>query len=154
MSISDLFAYLGAPLINKRWSWGSVRPSDGAVFLRVWQDLKFIDSEGRRYMQICGLYEDDSATPGYPERVQHTEAIREGAPCFMVMCVAADTETPKRQIISYDDKDIFVGGDVIQTDAGFAFPPNTSERTKYFARGGATWVRVAGRIRADEVRAE
>ena len=49
MSISGLFTLLGAPLANNRWSWGSQRASDGAVFLRVWQDLKF-DKDGRIHM--------------------------------------------------------------------------------------------------------
>ncbi len=38
MSQAELFETLGAPLKNVRWSWGGVRKSDGAVFLRVWQD--------------------------------------------------------------------------------------------------------------------
>jgi hypothetical protein len=38
VSQKDLFGSLGAPLANSRWSWGSVRESDGSVFLRVWQD--------------------------------------------------------------------------------------------------------------------
>lgn len=38
MNRTELFAYLRAPLSNPRWSWGSVRAADGAVFLLVWQD--------------------------------------------------------------------------------------------------------------------
>lgn len=38
MTQSAFFAMLGAPLHNVRWSWGAVRPEDGAVFLRVWTD--------------------------------------------------------------------------------------------------------------------
>jgi hypothetical protein len=51
MTISSLFQSLGAPLANTRWSWGAQRSSDGAVFLRVWQDLKFIQ-EGRAYYMV------------------------------------------------------------------------------------------------------
>jgi hypothetical protein len=38
VTLTEFFAYLEAPLANQRWSWGAVRPSDGAVLLRVWQD--------------------------------------------------------------------------------------------------------------------
>lgn len=153
MSISDLFAYLGAPLVNKRWSWGAIRSVDGAVVLRVWQDLKFIDGEGIINYLVCTPNDDEALPLGYQERVRHTEAIRGGAPCFMIMCVAEDVETPKRVIGDYDDRDIRLGGDVIETGPGFQFPPNTSGRTKSLAQYGATWVRVAGRKSVDDVRA-
>ena len=37
-SPSELLRRLGAPILNVVWSWGAVRPADGVVFLRVWQD--------------------------------------------------------------------------------------------------------------------
>ena len=40
MSQTNLFAKLGAPLANPRWSWGAIRTTDGAVFSRVWQDSR------------------------------------------------------------------------------------------------------------------
>jgi hypothetical protein len=61
-----------APLKNVRWSWGAERSTDGAVFLRVWQDLKFIDEDGRMNMLICSPHsEDQRDEPGYRARSAH-----------------------------------------------------------------------------------
>ena len=147
MSISGLFTLLGAPLANNRWSWGSQRASDGAVFLRVWQDLKF-DKDGRIHMLVCPAVthsDEESENLGFQERVRHTESIRSGKPCFMVMCLAKDVEDPKRTILDFDDRDIFIGGDIIETPKDFQFPPKTSDRARFLARNGATWVQLAGR---------
>ena len=51
MSTSSFFASLGAPLVNSRWSWGARRSSDGAIFLRVFQEEKWI-ADGRLHMAI------------------------------------------------------------------------------------------------------
>ena len=51
MTQEDLFATLGAPLANVRWSWGAVRPADGAVILRVWKD-NVQTHDGREYVRI------------------------------------------------------------------------------------------------------
>ena len=105
------------------------------MFLRVWQDLKFIDEEHRTYFLVCGPSSDDTENEnlGYQERVRHTESIRSGAPCFMVMCSAKDLEAPKRMIKEFDDVDIFVGGDIVETPSHFTFPPQTSEQTRSHA---------------------
>jgi hypothetical protein len=150
MSIASLFARLGAPLANARWSWGAERP-DGAVFLRAWQDLKFIDEERRIYTQIYTPRPDDSATPlGYQERRRHVSAVRRGAPCYLVMCVARDVNGLKRQIESFDDKDVFAGGEIVETEPDFDFPEKTSKRARFHARYGAAWIRLAGRRPARE----
>jgi hypothetical protein len=146
MSISGLFRSFGAPLANNRWSWGAQRDTDGAVFLRVWQDLKFIDSDGRIYMLIFGPEAKEPGTNlGYEERRRHTQAIRDGAPCFLVMCTSNDVDAKERTIDGFDATDVFVGGDLCKTGPDFTFPPKTSERAKFEAREGAVWIRLAGR---------
>lgn len=129
MSISSLFSRLGAPLSKSRWSWGAVRPSDGAVFLRVWQDHKFIQ-DGRMHMQVDRHTVDEVGSLGLQERLKHIERIRAGAPCFMVMCRAQDVHVVPRKIQDFDDIDLFVGGDIVEKD-------------------GAIWVQVAGRKPVD-----
>ena len=117
MSPTDFFKYLGAPLANQRWSWGARRESDGALFLRVWQDetRKF---EGKLYVQVTShqWFKDDQGNLGYVERLRHVDAIRQGAPAFAVMCVARDTNASPRVIQKFDRNDLFVGGALRQED--------------------------------------
>jgi hypothetical protein len=78
MTLSQLFEQLGAPLANVRWSWGAVRESDSAVFLRVWQDeCRPID--GRMCVrirsratprEIAGFDRDDIFIGGKPLEVE------------------------------------------------------------------------------------
>jgi hypothetical protein len=115
MSISAFFEKLGAPLQNPRWSWGAIRKSDGAVFLRVWQDRKTVQNKSL-FMMITHhcKYALRADNLGYQERLRHVERMREGAPCFMIMCCAVDPEGSPRKIKSYNESDIFVGGDLME----------------------------------------
>jgi hypothetical protein len=117
MTLTNFFAYLGAPLVNQRWSWGAIRPSDGAVFLRVWQDEQR-KIEGNWFAQVTFTKSFAENTPslGYAERSAHVESIRDGKPSFMVMCVARDTEASPRQVANFNRDDIFVGGRLIEVD--------------------------------------
>jgi hypothetical protein len=127
MSKSSFFAYLGAPLKNTRWSWGAQRASDGAVFLCVWQDLKFVE-DGRMHMFIERPpgQGDYAANPGHAERKRHIESIRAGAPCFLVMCTAVDAAAHPRKIQFFNEDELFVGGALVERD-------------------GDVWIQVAGR---------
>ena len=119
MSISSFFASLGAPLVNSRWSWGARRPSDGAIFLRVFQEEKWI-ADGRLHMAIGWValtgYEQ---RPGYRERMRHVAAIRAGAPCFMIMCSAQDPNAAQGcwRIAFFDEDDVRVGGRLVDRDS-------------------------------------
>ena len=141
MSISSLFMLFGAPLANNRWPWGAQRASDGAVFLRVWQDLKFIDGERRTHMLVFTPSSDDAEREGlgYQERARHVASVRAGGRCFMVMCSANDVEAEKRTIKEFDDHDIFIGGDIVETSADFHFPPKTGSD----AAGWPCWLDTA-----------
>jgi hypothetical protein len=151
MSISGLFSTLGAPLVNNRWSWGAQRRTDNAVFLRVWQDLKFIDEEGRSFMLVDARSNDETHSPGYRERLGHLDLIRSGAPCFMIMCSAKDTAASPRTIDDYDDVDVFVGGQIVDTPADFRFPDKTSKHVLGFTGSGAAWIERVGRKRVADV---
>jgi hypothetical protein len=135
MSISRLFQQLGAPLANTRWSWGAVRPVDGAVFLRVWQDLKFVES-GLMHAEVDSDRAPSVSTkPGHQERRRHIELIRSGARCYLVMCTAVDTHASPRKIEFFNDDDVFVGGDIVE-------------------RSGVTYVKIVGRRPVSAVAAE
>jgi len=128
LTITDLFKKLNAPLANSRWAWGSVRATDGAVVLRVWQDRK-IKNDDRHFMMITHheKFVGKEENLGYKERNEHAGLIRNGRKCYMVMCLAEDVEASPRTIKSFNFKDVFVGGEVIELN-------------------GNTWVELAGRI--------
>lgn len=111
MSISGLFSNLGAPLNNKLWSWGSVRESDGAIFLRVWQDRKKVEN-GRSLMMLTHRqkYADESGNSGWKERLRHVDRVREGAKCYLVMCRANDVDETPRKIADWNRREVFLGG--------------------------------------------
>jgi hypothetical protein len=127
MSITSFFQRVGAPLVNTRWSWGALRPSDGAVFLRVWQDHKFVENQQLHVLlDRDAISEPDPRHQGHQERRQHIEKIRAGAPCFLIMCTAVDTAIEPRKIAFFNDDDVFVGGKLVDRD-------------------GSVWIEVTGR---------
>lgn len=128
MSQAELFKRLGAPLHNVRWSWGSVRPSDGSVFLRVWQD-RMTRHDGRLFFMAThhDSYQDRPSDLGYQERLRHVAKVRAGAGCYMVMCLAENTEAIPRTIKSFNRDELFVAGAVREID-------------------GDTWIEMAERV--------
>ncbi len=128
MSLTQHFKKLNAPLKNSRWSWGSVRESDGAVFLRVWQDRK-IRLNGKSYMMVThhGAYVGNESSPGYRERLQHVELARKGSKVYMVICIVKDPDVAPREIKSFIKDDVFIGGEIIEHD-------------------GDTWIEQSGRV--------
>jgi hypothetical protein len=133
MNISSFFEKLGAPLRVNRQSWGAVREKDGAVFLRVWQDRKMVkDKTPVMMVTHREKYVNDQNNFGFKERLEHVELIRNGAKCFIVMCKVKDREAMPRTIETFNDKEIFVGGDILEID-------------------GETWVKVHSRVPVEEV---
>jgi len=117
ITITNLFERVGAPLRNPRWSWGAVRESDGAVFLRVWQDRKKV-LDGVMYMMVThhGAFKDDPDNLGYRERNDQVEQIRTGRPCFLIMCLAKDVTKSPREIKSFNSDWVFVGSEVVDIE--------------------------------------
>lgn len=117
MNQTELFKYLGAPLHNNRWSWGGVRPTDGAIVLRVWQDQKR-KIDGKWYMELTShrRYLKNPSDSGYAERLRHVELIKAGARTLMVMCEAKDIAAQPRDIKSFNDREVFVGGEIVESD--------------------------------------
>jgi hypothetical protein len=115
MNQRALFAMLGAPLTNSRWSWGAVRPEDGAVFLRVWQD-RMQTHDGSQFVQITNhaRFRNGPANCGYRERLKHVELIRGGAPRYLIVCEAVDPAARPRRIRSFNAAEVFPGGRVVE----------------------------------------
>ena len=145
MSISSFFAQLGAPLANVRWSWGARRPQNGAVFLRVWQDLKLMRGDAT-WMLILEPWMNDRKIRGHEERRQHVAAIRAGAPCYLIMCTAADVAASPRRIADFNDTEVFAGGELLDTAPGFEYPPGTPPHVRTLTAAGATWIGRGARI--------
>ena len=119
MSLTEFFKRIDAPLANSRWSWGGVRP-DGAIVLRAWQDeVKRIDDV--MYVRVThhAAFEGDEDNLGFRERLKHVEAIQNGAPGFVVMCLAKDSRAVPRSIKSFNKSDVFVGGRLLEKDGDF-----------------------------------
>jgi hypothetical protein len=115
VSLSRFFASMGAPLKNVRWSWGAQR-ADGSVFLREW-DVHRFTTHGKEYVTVA--HSMRPALPrehGWRERAKHIQSIKNGAPCFLVMCSAKDFTASPREIESFDTEYLLVGGDVIVND--------------------------------------
>ena len=128
MSLTQHFQKLGAPLKNSRWSWGSVRESDGVIFLRVWQDQK-IRIDDKTYMLAThnAAYAGNESSPGYKERLAHLELAREGTKVYMIMCIVKDPDAVPRSVKSFIEDDVFLGGEVIEHE-------------------GDSWIEQAGRL--------
>lgn len=117
LSPSAVFERLGAPLTNVNWSWGAQR-SDGAIFLRVWQDETRLLEDGTRVVRLANhaVYADAETNLGYNERLRHLDALRGGSTGYAVFCLA-ETPTPgNRRIKSIDQRDVIRLGAIVEID--------------------------------------
>jgi hypothetical protein len=151
VTISQFFADIGAPLTNPRWSWGARRERDGAVFLRVWQDLKFV-RDGATWVLVHEPWMNDKRILGHEERARHVAAVSAGAPCYLVMCVADDIEAKQRKIREFNEEQVFTGGELLDALPGFAYPPTIAPHVRRLTAAGATWIRLGARLNASDVR--
>lgn len=117
MGMTSFFADLGAKLAQIQRSWGAVRPTDGAVFLRVWQD-RGRNIDGTQYVELTRheRFVDDPDNFGWNERLKHVELLRQGRKCFLVMCIAKDVAQYPRVIREFDEERIFETRDPIEID--------------------------------------
>jgi hypothetical protein len=134
MTHTQFVASLGAPLASARQSWGAIREADGVVFLLVWQDqiMRHGDSQ---LVRACTheMHRRNSANFGYEERKEHVNLLRNGARCYLVMCLPKDAEVQTRQVRDFIKDDVFVGDAVIELD-------------------GESWIQIGRRISAAIVR--
>ena len=133
MTQTQYFEWLGAPLVNTRWSWGAVR-SDGVIFLRAWQDETSI-IDGKRHILVAQhlSFVDDQSNLGYRERMVHVELIRQGAKCFIVMVEADLALLPTRVIKDFNSDEVFSTGLIRQN-------------------GGDEWIELRQRVPATHAR--
>ena len=90
------------------------------MFLRVWQDKKQVVN-GKPYIMIThhDKHAHDEHNYGYDERNMHVQMIKDGAPCYMVMCLAKDVNAIPRDIKSFNKEDLFLGAEMIELDGDY-----------------------------------
>jgi hypothetical protein len=113
MGINEMYRRLDAPLAIPRSSWGAVRARDGAVFLSVWQDLKYRE-DGVSYMLVDAKKADTTWSAGYPERLQHLARVQAGAPRYLIMCIPVSEAWTDRKIRNFDEERLFRGGALVE----------------------------------------
>jgi len=114
MNRTELFRKLGATLKNTRWSWGAVR-KDGTVILSVWED-QTRKHKGSDYVRVARQKRQKPKLPGPLERLEHVDMVQCNAPCLLIMCKAKDVNDSSRQIESFNENEVFVGGKIIELD--------------------------------------
>jgi hypothetical protein len=113
VTMARFFELLGAPLNNRRWSWGAHR-ADGAVFLRQWETDLVAGDDGREFVVIAhGNAPAGPREHGWRERLAHIAAVRGGAPCFLVLCAPMDAKAKAKTVRTFEARSIVVGGQVI-----------------------------------------
>lgn len=142
-TISELFARLQAPLSNVRWSWGSVRAADNAIFLRVWSDQQLRDGDKVYYrLTDFGYYNEHPGDNGWNERWRHVQSLlsqnrKDGtvrpAKAFLIICEPVDRDAKPRAIKQWNDTNVLVGGELIE-------------------RNGDYWIERAGALKVDQAR--
>ncbi len=112
-NMSEFFESLGAPLVNIR-SWGAVG-SNGKVLLRVWQHERRTHNSFE-YVKIASREnERNRNNRWYRERLRHIASVRQGVPCYMIMCVEKEAGASSR-IQSFNENELFVGGNIVDLD--------------------------------------
>lgn len=121
MTQTEFFAWLGAPLVNFKWSWGATRP-DGTVFLRVWQD-QIRRHNGANFIRVTSKQRAEQHFKthgryklGFLERLRHIERIRAGAPSYMIMCEVVNPDVLPRKIKGFNKDQVFPGGKIVELD--------------------------------------
>ena len=129
-SLSAMFQNtLNAPLANTRWSWGAVNHK-GDVIMRVWSDKDEFDYKNKTVLVLHPVNRngvDISCRPGYQEREEHLDMIRNGSKFYMVVCNPKDPNANVREVKDFRTDRVYVGGILIQD-------PNNPNNTL------ATWI--------------
>ncbi len=114
MRISAFFRdVLKAKLANTVWSWGTVRPDTGQVFLRVWNDEIDTIARGDRVF-VLGEPTKAARTRGSKERARHVEMLSQGSKGYGVVCFRDTKPGEKATIKSYDDRNLLEFGETFQ----------------------------------------
>jgi hypothetical protein len=83
----------------------------------VWQDEVKQFPEGR-FVRVtaAAFFQGNEDNLGYAERNRHVGLIRDSAPSYMIMCVASDVSAAPRIISQFNEREVFVGGRIQQSE--------------------------------------
>lgn len=117
MNKTSFLKILGAAPKNYRWSWGGVR-KDGSIVLLVWGD------ESRKNLDTSVSYmvkaRDDLTSQGAVERLEHLDAIRNGA--SVLLAIAIDASEGNHESIKEIRTDyLFRGGELEADENGYVW---------------------------------
>lgn len=117
MNKTSFLKILGAAPKNYRWSWGGVR-KDGSIVLLVWGD------ESRKNLDTSVSYmvkaPDDLTSQGAVERLEHLDAIRNGA--SVLLAIAIDASEGNHESIKEIRTDyLFRGGELEADENGYVW---------------------------------
>ena len=59
-------------------------------------------------------HQDDPANLGHQERLKHVELVKQGAPCYMIMCEAVNVDTVPRSVKDFNADEVFPGGKLVE----------------------------------------
>jgi hypothetical protein len=66
-------------------------------------------------------------SPGYQERLEHLARVKNGAMCYMVICVVKDKDVYPRKIKRFNSDELYLGGKLMDYD-------------------GDSWLEIVGRV--------
>lgn len=129
MPITRFFDQILGTRLNTKFSWGSVHPRTGDIYLRVWrEDIKVEDGKERVQVLLPRDRHNFTNRPvtliNYQEREEHIRAIQRGCTAYCVVCIGRDYN----QMLAYDHSKLLVGRKIIE-DADGVLWLEISERT-------------------------
>lgn len=111
-NLAPTYRRLGATRKNERWSWGGYTEG-GQLILNVWSDL-FVGNLVQVFGKAWGTEEDGS--PGRNERAKHIAGIKDDEIVKLIVCHAEDVNANPRSIKSHNDKSVFLGQGLVETN--------------------------------------
>lgn len=87
------------------------------MVLRVWQDeVRKVGSTRFARITANEFFKGNETNLGYSERTRHVDLVRHGSPCYLVMCVASDIHAIPRVTARFNEREVFVGGRLEETE--------------------------------------
>lgn len=111
MNHSEIYSRLNAELANPRWSWGAIDKQKRFVALTGWAE-EIQRRDGVWAIKVSASKKWNNK-PGLRERNRHLDMIREG---MASVVVKADMRSPELREIGSLDKDVFIGGELVDWD--------------------------------------
>lgn len=108
---------------------GRATAHDGTVFLRVWQDLKFVREDGI-WVLVYERWMEHKAFSAIRSAVCTSQPSALGLGAFS-SCMWQTTSRPSSEkYTTFSEDQVFVSDESLDTSPGFSYPPNTAPHVK------------------------